>query len=145
MSPEQKALIKRSWRLVEPIAGQASILFYNRLFENDPNLKNLFADTDMDAQRQKLIKAIAIVVDGLDRLDDLVPILETLGRQHADYGVASKDYDTVGAALIWTLEAGLAEHWTPKIRSAWIAAYTLIAGTMQNGACNQTDPALVNA
>ena len=137
MSPEQKALIKHSWLLVEPISGQASILFYNRLFEIDPKMKILFAATDMTAQRRKLIQAIATVVDGLDKLEDLVPNLEALGRKHAQYGVEPKHYDTVGAALIWTLEAGLAEHWTPKIKAAWIAAYTLIARTMQNGALNR--------
>ena len=48
-----------------------------------------------------------MVVQGLDHLEALVPALADLGRRHAQYGVTANYYDTVGAALLWTLEQGL--------------------------------------
>ena len=46
------------------------------------------------------------------------------------YGVAAEHYASVGAALIWTLEQGLGDDFTPETRDAWIAAYTLLSGVM---------------
>jgi hemoglobin-like flavoprotein len=57
-----------------------------------------------------------------------------LGRRHAEYGVQTKDYNTVGAALLWTLEQGLTQQFTPEVKEAWTAAYTILATTMQQGA-----------
>ena len=61
MSPEEKDLIKTSWRAVEPIADDAAALFYDRLFELDPQLRLLFRHTDMTAQRTKLLTALGAV------------------------------------------------------------------------------------
>ena len=56
-----------------------------------------------------------------------------LGRRHSGYGVQDKDYGTVGKALIWTLEQGMGEDFTPEVRDAWMAAYGMIAQVMQQG------------
>jgi hemoglobin-like flavoprotein len=63
-------------------------------------------------------------------------VLRNLGRRHAKYGVTDAHYDTVGAALIWTLEKGLGERFTADVREAWVAVYDLIATTMK-GAANE--------
>ena len=131
MSPEQRAIVHETWQQVVPIADTAAALFYERLFEIDPDVRTLFRHADMANQRQKLIAAIGIVVDGLDRLDALVPTIAALGRRHAGDGVTDAHYDMVGAALLWTLERGLGEAWTPAVAGAWTAAYTTIADVMR--------------
>lgn len=88
----------------------------------------------MPEQRKKLMQAIGTVVAGLDNLTPLIPVLEGLGKKHVTYGVTDKQYDTVGAALLWTLEQGLGDAWTPPVKAAWIAAYTAVAGVMRNAA-----------
>jgi len=50
------------------------------------------------------------------------------------YGVKSQHYDTVGAALIWTLGAGLGSAFTPEVKEAWVGAYTLLATVMKEAA-----------
>src|SRR5262245_39112081 len=134
MSPEQKALVRSTWAQVVPIADDAAKLFYDRLFALDSSLRPLFEKTDMEEQRKKLMQAIAAVVKGLDNLDPLLPVLETLGRNHLGYGVADRHYDTVGKALLWTLERGLTAAWTPAAEAAWTAAYGTVAGVMRNAA-----------
>ena len=79
MSPSQKANIQKSWRQVVPIADQAATLFYDRLFTIDPDLRALFADVDMSSQRKRLVDALAMAVDGLDRVEELIPTLEAQG------------------------------------------------------------------
>jgi len=134
MTPEQKSIVQTTWRKVVPIADQAASMFYDRLFEIDPGLRPLFAGADMAAQHRKLVQALAIVVGALDHVEEIVPVLEALGRRHATYGVKDDHYDTVGAAFIWTLEKGLGEGWTDEAETAWVAAYTLVAGVMRAAA-----------
>ena len=118
MSPENKTLVKSTWATVAPIADVAAILFYDRLFALDASLRPMFAKSDMAEQRRKLMQALAAVVNGLDNLDPLIPVLEKLGRNHVRYDVIDRHYDIIGAALLWTLEQGLQDAWTPAVVAA---------------------------
>src|SRR5262249_6060305 len=102
-----KQLLNTTWAMVVPISDVAAGLFYDRLFALDPSLQPMFTNADMKEQRRKLMQAIAAVINGIDHLDGLVPTLENLGRKHVRYGVTDQHYETVGSALLWTLEQGL--------------------------------------
>jgi|SRR5580765_1797534 hemoglobin-like flavoprotein len=129
----QKALVQDSFATIVPIADDAAQLFYRRLFELDPSLERMFRG-DMKEQRRKLMQMLTAAVKGLDRLEQLVPVVEDLGRRHAHYGVADAHYDTVGAALLWTLEKGLGSAFTPETQEAWAAVYGLLASVMKQSA-----------
>ena len=118
---------------MDPIRDQAAALFYGRLFELDPSLRPLFKG-DMAEQGRKLMNMLATAAMGLDRLDGIVGEVQALGRRHVAYGVQDAHYDTVGAALLWTLEQGLGDAFTPQVKAAWAEAYTLLAGTMKQAA-----------
>jgi hemoglobin-like flavoprotein len=133
MTPEQVQLVKNSWGQVVPIADKAAELFYGKLFELDPSVKPLFKG-DMVEQGRKLTKMINTAVNGLDRLDAIVPAVQQLGVRHIAYGVRDEHYDTVGAALLWTLEAGLGEGFTDEARDAWATVYGILADTMKAAA-----------
>jgi len=133
MTPEQISLVKSSWERVTPIAGKAAELFYGKLFELDPSLKPLFKG-DMVEQGAKLMKMINTAVNGLDRLEEIVPAVQQLGVRHIAYGVKDEHYDTVGAALLWTLEAGLGEYFTDEVKEAWATVYGVLADTMKTAA-----------
>ena len=133
MTPEQKDLVQSTFADVAPIADTAAKLFYSKLFELDPELKSLFKG-DMEEQGRKLMKIIGTAVNGLDKLDEIVPVVEDLGKRHVAYGVEDKDYDTVGSALLWTLQQGLDSKFTPDVEEAWTVVYTLLADTMKTAA-----------
>lgn len=132
MTPQQIALVTKSWEQVQAHANVAAAAFYSRLFELDPALRGLFGD-DLRAQSRKLAFAINVAVAGLDRLESLAPALRELGRRHAGYGVEERHYATVGAALLDTLAAGLADAFTPAVREAWTETYRVLAETMKSG------------
>ena len=134
MNPKQKKLVQETWMQVAPIADQAAELFYARLFELDPSIKPMFANSDMKSQGKMLMTTLGLAVKGLDQLDQLVPALENLGRRHTGYGVQDHHYDTVGAAFLWTLEKGLGAAFTPPVKDAWAAVYGVMAGVMKNAA-----------
>lgn len=133
MTNEEIELVKTSWEKVEPISDVAAELFYGKLFEIDPTLKAMFSD-DIEEQGKKLMMMINMAVNGLDRLDQIVPAVQALAERHVGYGVTDGHYDTVGEALIWTLGQGLGDGFTDDVKAAWLTTYTLLANTMKEGA-----------
>lgn len=136
MQPSQIQLVRETFELVRPIAPQAAELFYTNLFAADPALQGLFRG-DMQQQGERLMAMIGNAVGLLERPRVLLPVLRTLGARHAGYGVVDGHYDTVGGALLQTLEQGLGAAFTPEARMAWTACYTLIADGMKAGARKQ--------
>lgn len=141
ITEEDKDHIRRSWKLVIPIAETAADLFYKRLFELKPDYRDLFPD-NLAGQKSKLVRMLAFIVKALDfpesawkddvaEAEDLLLVLLALGRRHdALYKVPREAYGTVGEALLWTLDYGLGEAFSPPVRSAWTAVYKAVSTTM---------------
>jgi len=129
MTPEQIRLVQQSFAKVAPIAEPAAVLFYDRLFTLDPSLRRLFKG-DMKEQGKKLMTMLNIAVAGLSDLDKIVPAVQQLGRRHNSYNVKPEHYATVGEALLWTLEQGLGDAFTPKVKDAWATVYGIVSKTM---------------
>jgi hemoglobin-like flavoprotein len=127
------ALVRASFARVATIQEAAADLFYDRLFVIAPELRALFP-ADLRGQKRKLMQMIATAVGGLSNLDKIVPAVKALGARHSGYGVTAAHYGIVGEALLWTLERGLGEAFTPEVRSAWAKVYGMLAATMQAGA-----------
>jgi hemoglobin-like flavoprotein len=133
MTPEQIALVQESFQKVAAVADQAAESFYHTLFGLDPRLRSLFHG-DMTEQGRKLMHVIGVAVHGLTSPEALIPAVQELGRRHVRYGVEAKDYETVGRALMLTLEQGLGADFTPRVREAWVATYELLSGVMKQAA-----------
>ena len=131
MSPEQIALVRSSWSQVLPMRTTIADLFYSKLFELDPRLRPLFKN-DMAHQGEKLIDMLDAAVNGLGKPQAIESSLKHLGQRHARYGASEGDYDTVAASLIWTLEQGLGDAFTPDVRQAWAQAYATLIALMHN-------------
>jgi len=141
ITEEDKEHIRRSWKLVIPIADTAADLFYKRLFELKPEYQSLFP-ADMAGQKSKLVRMLAFIVKALDfpesawredvsDAEDLLLVLLALGRRHdALYRIPREAYGSVGEALLWTLDYGLGEAFSPPVRAAWTAVYKAVSTTM---------------
>lgn len=140
MTPEQIGLVQSTWAKLVPIKETAAELFYGRLFELDPSLRAIFKG-DMKEQGRKLMAMINVAVGSLDKLDTIVPAVKDLGRRHNGYGVKPQDYGTVATALLWTLEKGLGDAFTPAVKEAWTETYTVLATTMQTASVREAVPA----
>ncbi|MCB4798100.1 globin family protein [Neotamlana laminarinivorans] len=131
---EQKtvALVQTSFEKVKPIASTAADIFYTKLFELDPKLKPLFPNSSeaMKQQGNKLMTMLGAAVAGLSNLDALIPVLQDLGKRHVGYKVEQSHYDTVGTALLGTLEAGLGDDFTTDVKEAWATVYGTMADVM---------------
>ena len=127
------ASCRTRFRRLEHSAPLVAEVFYRRLFEIAPHLRQRFP-ADLTHQGAKFMAMLSIVVANLDNLEEITPVIEDLGRRHVAYGAAVDDYKVVGQALMWTLEQGLREEFTPDVRAAWLAAYAALANVMTSGA-----------
>jgi hemoglobin-like flavoprotein len=129
MTHHQIELIRQSWALVKPIAADAGVLFYQKLFTAAPGIRHLFKQ-DIHPQANKLMQVLGYVVSKLDKLDELVPEVQQLGVRHNSYGTEPAHYELVGQCLIATLSEGLGKHWNPEVQDAWVTAYNTLKNTM---------------
>jgi hemoglobin-like flavoprotein len=132
MTAAQVELVQSSFRQVLPIADAAGVLLYERIFTLAPSTRTLF-DADIRPQAARLMAAVNAAVDGLQDLDTVGPFLVKLGARHVRYGVRPEHFDVGGEALLWTLQQGLGEAFTPDLRDAWSAAWSIIAHAMTAG------------
>jgi hemoglobin-like flavoprotein len=140
MTPDQVKLVQQSFARVAPIADQAATIFYDRLFEVAPSVKAMFP-SDLTEQRKKLMATLAVVVNGLSNLESVLPAASALAIRHVSYGARAEHYPVVGGALLWTLEKGLGDAWTPEVASAWTAAYGTLSGYMISEAYGRSQAA----
>ena len=108
-------------------------IWWSYIIRIAPETKTLFP-AEMVEQKKKLMQTLAVCVNGLNNLGEIVPAVLALGRRHVDYKVSDEHYDSVGAALLWTLEQGLGEDFTPETSSAWTTVYGILATTMKDAA-----------
>ena len=132
ITPAQVELVQSSFQHVLPIADVAGMLFYERIFTLAPEARALFGD-DIALQASRTMAAVKTAVDGLGDIDHVAPFLVRLGARHVRYGVQPEHFALVGEALLWTLEQGLGEAYTPDVHEAWTATFGVIARAMLIG------------
>ena len=133
--------LETSFDLVAPRGDELVDTFYARLFAAAPSVEPLFADTDLPEQKKMLLATLLLLRRSLRDLGAIVPKLRELGRRHVAYGVRPEHYYTVGAALLWTLEQGLGDAFTPAVHNAWASAYGTLAAVMIAAAEDITEAA----
>jgi len=133
-------LLEQSFEKIKPRADEFAASFYEKLFTTHPDLKPLFAKTDMAKQQKKLISALVLVVENLRSPEALGPVLNALGGRHIGYGVIPKYYRPVGEALLSAFEQSLQQDWTTEVKLAWTDAYRAITALMLTGAGVETTP-----
>lgn len=137
-------LVQDSFAKVVPIKAVAADLFYTRLFTIAPEVEPMFKG-DMKDQGAKLMATLGVVVNGLRDLDKILPVAKDLAARHVTYGVTPAHYQPVGEALIWTLQQGLAEAFTPEVEAAWAKAYGILSEAMVASAYAEADRSAIVA
>lgn len=132
MNPKQVVAVKSSYEHLRGKHAQFADLFYDRLFEIDPDTRALFPD-DMEAQKKILLQTMDAVVDCLDDMDGLTPVVAQLGQRHHGYGVKAWHYSSAGAAWYWALDQTLGESFTMETKLAWTTAFCALTKIMIEG------------
>jgi hemoglobin-like flavoprotein len=125
----QQELVRTTFAKLAVMPDVAGALFYERLFAANPDFRRLFKN-DMRIQGVKLMTMLAMVVYNLPESGPTLPTIRELAVRHVEYGVKLADYNSVGEALLWTLEQALGEDFTRVVREAWTVCYDELAGEM---------------
>lgn len=133
MTGEDIETVQRMWRAALAVGDTFAELFYGKLFSLDPALRPMFK-ASMKEQGRNLTAMLSVAIGALARPERIALALGELGRRHAAYGVQPAHYETVRAALIWTLQKSFGDAFTPQAKTAWLAAYEFFAATMQDAA-----------
>jgi len=130
MTPLQVRLIQESLPKLARRSGEASDVFYDRLFAIRPELRALFP-SDLSLQKAKFVQMVSVLIKNLDQVNSVSDQLCELGRRHASYEVSNDHYAYVGEALLWMLGKVLGQDFTLELQEAWQAAYEMLAHIMQ--------------
>lgn len=130
---EQVALLESSFEALAPQADPLVARFYARLFELHPEVKPMFADSDLGEQQKKLVSALTLVINNLRDPEALQNALKGLGSKHQAYGAEAAHFDAVAAVMLEVLEAFAGDLWTPPMATAWSDALGAIKAVMLEG------------
>jgi hemoglobin-like flavoprotein len=133
MTDREKQLVRDSFYRIREVAGPVSQLFYGRLFELQPGLRRMFHE-DLGRQGAKLMEMLSSVVESLNNIESLNPVLHALGKRHVGYGVLAEHYDVVEDALVWSLGHAMAGEFDAEHRAAWRAVIGEVSAAMIVGA-----------
>ena len=110
------------------------------------NFADCLFPEDMTKQKRKLMAMLAFITKSLDWTEaqwkedvapeeDLFLVVLALGRRHHSlYKIPDDAYGPVEVALLWALDQGLGQTFTPELRQAWTKLYRALATNMKMGA-----------
>jgi len=127
-------LIRSSFNALRPQAPALVDRFYAILFERYPQVKPMFAKTDLPKQKQMLVQALALLVANLEKPEILKSYLGVLGAKHAGYGAREAHYAAVGECLLAAMAEIAGPIWNEELAAEWAATYGAVASLMQQGA-----------
>ncbi|MGW2201027.1 globin domain-containing protein [Streptomyces sp. NPDC001774] len=126
-------LIRRTLAEIAPVADKVTSYFYALLFVRHPEMRAMFPAA-MDAQRDRLLKALLTAAEHMDDAAVLTEYLQSLGRGHRKYGTRPTHYPAVGEALIGALIRYATLTWNKESEAAWVRTYTTISQIMIDAA-----------
>jgi hemoglobin-like flavoprotein len=134
MTPQQVQLLRDSFARVAQQADISALVFYRNLFTLAPELRAMF-NTSIEIQGRKLMDSLRYTIATLEKPNELVPVLEGLGRRHVTYGTKDEHYAVVTQALLQMLAEVLGNDFTTATAAAWQEALQFVCAAMQRGAC----------
>ncbi|MCW8932555.1 MAG: globin domain-containing protein, partial [Gammaproteobacteria bacterium] len=123
-------LVKSSFSALEPQAEELTGTFYERLFNKFPQVVPLFENTDISQQSKKLLAALTLVVNNIEKPDVLERALMSMGEKHQGYGALPEHYPAVAETLLEVMSEYAGELWTTEVAQAWADALNLVAEKM---------------
>ncbi|MBL6010050.1 NO-inducible flavohemoprotein [Bacillus halotolerans] len=109
----------------ESITGR----FYDLMFQDHPELLNIFNQTNQKkkTQRTALANAVIAAAANIDQLGNIIPVVKQIGHKHRSIGIKPEHYPIVGKYLLIAIKDVLGDAATPDIMQAWEKAYGIIA------------------
>lgn len=132
LSPNAHQMIHASVPVLREHGETITRRFYQRLFETNPDLKNIFnmGNQQSGAQQQSLASALYAYAVNIDNQSALAPVIGRIVQKHVSLGVRAEHYPVVGENLLGAISETLGDAATPELLDAWGEAYGLLADAL---------------
>ncbi len=126
LSKETKKIVKATAPVLQEYGVEITTRMYERMAEEQPDLKALFANT-RNGQAERLAGAVLAYAQNIDDLEELAPTIAVIAKKHVNVNVLPKHYPIVGQLLLSAMQDILGDALDKKILDAWAEAYTYLA------------------
>ncbi|OUR90615.1 hypothetical protein A9Q81_19220 [Gammaproteobacteria bacterium 42_54_T18] len=129
LSTETIAIVKSTVPLLEEHGQAITSCFYENLFAENPDLKNIFNQVNQTRgeQPRALADAVLAYAQNIDNLEVLLPAVERIAHKHASLGIQANQYPIVGKNLLAAIQTVLGLPSDHPALTAWSEAYNILA------------------
>ncbi|GGA98158.1 NO-inducible flavohemoprotein [Macrococcus hajekii] len=129
LSQATRDIVKSTVPVLEQHGTEITTVFYAHMFEQHPELLNIFNKTNQKLGRQQnaLAQTVLAAAKHIDHLEAIVPNVNQIAHKHRALEIKPEHYPIVGENLIYAIKKVLGEAATPEIINAWTEAYGVIA------------------
>ncbi|WP_434633662.1 NO-inducible flavohemoprotein [Chromobacterium sp. CV08] len=132
LSEQTQSLVKATVPVLQQHGVALTSHFYRRMFEHNPELKNVFNQGHQHSgqQQQALAMAVLAYAQHIDDPSPLLPVLIRVAHKHVSLGIRAEHYPIVGKHLLASIREVLGEAAGDDLIEAWAEAYGLLADTL---------------
>ena len=122
-------IIKSTVPVLKENGVEITTLFYQLMFENNPEVKPLFnMDNQVSGKQPKtLAMTLLAAAENIDNLEKLLPAVQKIGKVHCERMILPHHYPIVGKNLLLAFKTYLGDAATDEVLQAWEKAYQVIA------------------
>src|SRR5690625_4027109 len=122
-------LVKATVPILEVHGDEITSRFYQLMFENHPELKNIFNQTNQRKgdQPKALANTVYAAAANIDNLEAILPNVKSIAHKHRSLQIKPEHYPIVGKHLLLAIKDVLGDAATDEIINAWEIAYGEIA------------------
>lgn len=128
-SPKTLEIVKATVPVLEEHGTAITSVFYKNMFNQHPELLDIFNETNQKLGRQQTALAMTVLAAAkhLDKLAVLLPQVTQISHKHRALQILPEHYPIVGHHLIGAIKEVLGEAANDDIIDAWTEAYDEIA------------------
>lgn len=129
INPSTIQVIKATVPVLQEHGEALTKLFYQRMFENNPEVKTFFNQAHQQAgtQQKALAAAVCAYAENIDNPAVLADAVELIAQKHASLGIQAEHYPIVGQNLLAAIQELLGDAASDEIINAWAEAYQFLA------------------
>ncbi|MBP2240044.1 nitric oxide dioxygenase [Cytobacillus eiseniae] len=127
-------IIKSTVPVLEQHGESITKKFYELMFNNHPELLNIFnhANQKQGRQQKALAGTVYAAAKYIDQLEMIIPVVTQIAHKHRSLGIKPEHYPIVGEHLLLAIKEVLKDAATEEIVDAWGKAYGVIAEAFIN-------------
>lgn len=129
LDKETRDIVKATVPILQERGSEITKRFYQLMFENHPELKNIFNQTNQRKgdQSKALADTVYAAAANIDQLEVILPQVKQISQKHKSLNIKPEHYPIVGKYLLLAMKEVLGDTASDAVINAWEKAYGVIA------------------